>query len=375
MDVMPVKKISSRILAFDLLRGYFLCVILLSHLYYFPSGFDFLTGKSHMYASTAEGFFLISGIILGIVRGHKLLAQPFAVAAKLLLKRSVQLYVTSVVLALIFTFIGWWFMSNPGLKHGIFPPEGNWLELIWKTLTYQYLYGWADFLRQYAIFIAVSPLALWLLRRGLWYVILLISVGVWSLFPFSPLPSPEMSQPISWQLLFFSGFVVGFHWPQIMARWRSLSLAVRNRIGWALVATFVVTAFVNACIVFQIDLFGVSAQTLAGIDGAIYEHFNKDRLPVPRLLLVAIWFSALLWLFRKYEKQLLKWTGWLFFSFGTNSLYVYTIEAFIVFFFHLFVLVPNGSPHWYVNLPLSLLALGLVYAAVRTKFLMKIIPR
>jgi hypothetical protein len=375
MDVMPVKNISSRILAFDLLRGYFLCVILLDHLFYFPSGFDFVTGKSQLYASTAEGFFLISGIILGIVRGHKLLDRPFSVAARLLLKRSVQLYLTSVVLTLVFTLIGWLFVGNPGLKIGIFPPSGNLVELVWQTLTYQYMYGWADFLRQYAIFIALSPLALWLLRRNLWYVVLLASFGVWCLFPYSPLPTPELSEPISWQLLFFGGFVAGFYWPQLLARWHQLRPVTRTRIGWTLVTIFVVTALINACIVFRIDILGSGTQALASLDARLSPSFNKDRLPLPRLLLAGMWFAALLWLFRRYEKPLLKGLGWLFFSFGANSLYVYTIEAFVVFFFHLFVMLPSGSPDWYVNLPLSLAGLGLVYLALRTRFLMKIIPR
>lgn len=77
-------KQSERIITFDLLRGYFLIVILLNHLSFYPNGLSLLTGESMLYASTAEGFFVVSGIVLGIIRGRKLIHKPFMVGAKLL---------------------------------------------------------------------------------------------------------------------------------------------------------------------------------------------------------------------------------------------------------------------------------------------------
>ena len=81
-----------RIRTFDLMRGLFLIIILLNHLSYYPSGLDIITGRSMMYVSAAEGFFLISGIVLGLVRGRKLLDQPFKKSTKLILKRGLRLY-------------------------------------------------------------------------------------------------------------------------------------------------------------------------------------------------------------------------------------------------------------------------------------------
>ncbi len=175
-----VQKKISRVLTFDLLRGYFLVAIILDHLAFFPNGLDWVSGRGNLYVSAAEGFFLISGIVLGIVRGAKLIDKPFWVPAKLLLKRSLQLYITAVVLMLLFTFIGWLFLSNPGLKPGIRLPDENIWRIIWGGLTFDYIYGWADYLRLYAIYIFVSPLAIWLLRRKLWYVVIAASLLVWT---------------------------------------------------------------------------------------------------------------------------------------------------------------------------------------------------
>lgn len=366
-----------RIRAFDLLRGYFLIVILFNHLYYYPSGLDFITGRGDLYASSAEGFFIISGIVLGIVRGQKLIAKPFSIGAKLLLKRSAQLYVTSVILAIVFTLIAWIFIDNPGVKNSPLPPGTPFWEVVWKAATYQYLYGWADFLRQYAIFIAVAPIALWLLRRGLWYIVMAISFAVWALFPHLD-GSGFMLQPIAWQFVFFSGFVIGFHWPQLHDLWKRLSLKNRRLIGNSLAATAIATIIASALVVFGYKFGGDIGSTLLGWHRSIEDYFYKDRLPLQRLALGAVWFWGLFYLVRRNEAWLTDKIGWLLNPLGVNSLYVYTLQAFLVFFTHLFI-VPTqaGNPTlpWYVNLFISLALLTLIWVAVKREFLFKIIPR
>jgi len=367
------KATSERILAFDLLRGYFLCVILFNHLQYYPSGLDFLTGRGILYASTAEGFFVVSGIVLGIVRGRKLLAQPLKVATKLLWKRAFQLYVTSIILTLLFTVVGQLFIGDAGLKYGIYTEWNNWWTLIYDTVTLSYTYGWADFLRLYAIFIFFAPIALWLLRKGQWLVMLLISFGVWALYPLLP-EVTAISQPFSWQFIFFAGFTIGFYWETILGAWRSLTLRTRRIIGWTIAATFIITLVLSFLLVFG-NKFGTSfGDSLDATHHLIEKNFNKDRLPIPRMLLGAVWFWGLLYIVRRFESLITKHFGGLLLTFGANSLYVYTISAFVIFFTHI-IITPPGLDSVLLNLTVSLLALGVVYLAVKTKFLMNIIPR
>jgi hypothetical protein len=367
------KEKSERVLTFDLLRGYFLCVILFNHLNYYPSGLEALTGRSILYASTAEGFFVVSGIVLGIVRGRKLLHQPLKVATKLLWKRALQLYITSIVLTFFFTLVGQLFLNNPGLKYGIFTDWSHWGELLWHTINLSYSYGWADFLRMYAIFIFFAPAALWLLRKGWWYILAIVSVSIWALYPLLP-QDPIIAQPFSWQIIFFGGLTIGFYWKAIMRTWRTLSLATRKAIGWTTVALFVVTLLGSFTLVFGHYLGGAPGSQLDAIHHVVEQGFNKDRLPIPRILLGIIWFWGLFFLARRFEAWILKRFGWLLLGFGMNSLYVYTISAFIVFFMHLIIAEP-GLNNVFLNLLLSFIALGLVQLAVQTKFLMRIIPR
>ncbi|MBC7868831.1 OpgC domain-containing protein [Candidatus Saccharibacteria bacterium] len=369
-------KQSSRILTFDLMRGYFMVSIVLNHLYWYPNGLDWVAARGNLFVTAAEGFFLISGIVLGTVRGRKLIDKPFRHAATLLLNRGVQLYVTSIVLMLLFTLIGWWFfMDNPGLKPGIRPSNEPFWQVVVGALRFDYLYGWADFLRLYSIFILISPLALWLLRKGKWYIVMAISIFVWTLYPAvgTSTKTAELLMPIAWQLIFFSGFVIGFHWNQLANWWQSLSITLRRNVTAFIVATAVVTVLANIIIAFDLTLFGLTTQATTAIETVLSPFFTKESLPVPRLLLAAVWFWAAFWLFSRLERYIVKFFGWILMPFGMNSLYVYTIHAFVVFFAHLVMI---GTDHGIViNTIGTSIAIGLIWLAVRYKFLMKIIPR
>lgn len=61
-----------RILALDLLRGAFLVAIIVDHLHWGPSWFRLLSGGGKMFTSPAEGFFAISGILVGYIYGPRM---------------------------------------------------------------------------------------------------------------------------------------------------------------------------------------------------------------------------------------------------------------------------------------------------------------
>ena len=140
---MTIKLNNPRLLALDLLRGYFMFVIIVNHIGRFPSFYDLFTARGELWVSAAEGFFLISGILIGYVYGPKFLNNMKAVSKKLWL-RAGKLYLWSVFFTLFFTFIGLITGLPPGTKPGLL--ETNFLNLIYQTLTFRYIYGWADFL-------------------------------------------------------------------------------------------------------------------------------------------------------------------------------------------------------------------------------------
>jgi len=374
---MSVTKHIPRIVTFDIMRGFFLIAIIVDHIAFFPSLLDFWGMRGYLLVSTAEGFFLLSGIVLGLVRGAKLVHSPFKDVTKLVLKRALTLFITYVVLVIGFTLIAWYvYPGNPNIKYGVMADHSV-LKLIWDTISLQYTYGWADYLRFYAIFIALSPLALWLLRKGKWYIVLLVSTLVWLLFPvdFRTLSwqTVELLQPIPWQLLFYSGLVIGFHWPDI-ASWCSKHKKVLSR--YVALPIVIVAASLLLWNIFAV--FGREFIHAAWTDELSYRawelrmnEFHKETLPFIRIVLFFLWFWASFIVVRKFEKPILKYTGWLLVPFGTNSLYVYTVQAILLFFVHIYL--QTGSLLF--NTAVEVFVIALVYFAVRTKFLMKIIPR
>lgn len=366
-----------RIVALDLLRGYFMVSIILNHLQWYPSGYDWVAAQGSLFVSAAEGFFIISGILLGIVRGRNMITVPFRVSALKVISRGAKLYVISVILMLAFTLIGWLFIGNPGLKPGIRPIDQSIIDVIIGALSLNYLYGWADFLRLYAIFLIMSPLALWLLRKGRWYFVMAGSIALWSLFPWALANtnhSAELLMPLSWQLVFFTGLTIGFHWMDIKGWWDKRTKKTKRLILTPVLTLAVGTLLVN--IVFSIlSLKGIASPAA----GVLYESihftiFNKEALTLPRLGLFALWFTLGLFIFTRFETWIMKWFGWILMPFGVNSLYVYILHAIILFFAHL-ILTPAVSTNFFINFIATTLVLGLILLAVRKRFLFKIIPR
>ncbi|HEY1085738.1 MAG TPA: OpgC domain-containing protein [Candidatus Saccharimonadales bacterium] len=373
-----------RILTFDLLRGWFLVIIILDHLSYFPNGFSFITGDSRLFVTAAEGFFLVSGIVLGIVRGYKLIDAPFWSVTKKLWFRAFTLYVTSIVITLLSLFISWQFIGNDGVKSPIPPSSTPFGELLWNIITLREFYGWADYLRFYAIFLFISPLWMWLLRRGWWYIGIAVSFAIWAV---APRPVTELLQPLTWQLLFFIALTIGFYLPKIRDWKNELPKPTWKLINRSLMALFAVTLTLNVYAEFISPAFGDPiSSAITAAHHAVTPTFFKNNLSLERLSLAFLWFYGFYMIVRRYEKQITRYLGWLLLPFGVNSLYVYSVHAFVIVTLHLFVNPQYGAPHVYLtswdripeiprNMALSVLAVGVVYLMVKTKFLMKVIPR
>lgn len=372
----PVKK-SKRILTFDLLRGYFMVSIILNHLQWYPNGLDWVAARGSLFVSAAEGFFFISGIVLGIIRGRKLIDVPFRKAALLLLNRGVVLYVTSIVLMLVFTFVGWLFLGNPGLKPGIRPIDESLLSILAGALSMNYIYGWADFLRLYSVFLIASPFALLLLRKNKWAPLMVISLAIWGLFPLAKAmgsASPELLMLLSWQFIFFAGMTLGFYWDILAEKWQGLSKKLRKAILTPVLGIAAVTLAINVILVAMVILSLPGASSADAFISSLWPLFQKFALSPLRLVLFGLWFTLGFYLFNRYETPIKKYAGWILLPFGQNSLYVYIMHAVILFFAHL-IIAPWSGGNIIINAIGSIIVLALIYAAVKTKFLFKIIPR
>lgn len=367
------KQETKRIASIDIIRGYFLFVIIIDHLGRYFGFYDLFTGGGTQWVSAAEGFFFVSGIMIGLVRGRKLINEPMKNVIKKVWSRVGILYIWSVLLTVLFTGIAQLFITNPGLKEGAFHNEPVW-HFINRTLTLRYNYGWADFLVYYVLYLLIAPCALYLLRRGLWKLLLALSVLVWVL---------GNNVQLSWQLLFYSGCIVGFYLYDIENWFTSLKSKTKHILSAGIVGfsalTIALSLFFNTLVDIMnrtsnnFNPLGAKTEILYDFNRYHLAHyFDKYSLGIGRLVLFYFWFAALYIVVRRYEKRFIKYAGWFFTPLGQNSLYVYIMHAVILFIFDLFV--GRSLPIWLNILVNTVFLLG-IWALVKTKFLFKIIPR
>ncbi|HET6622635.1 MAG TPA: OpgC domain-containing protein, partial [Candidatus Saccharimonadales bacterium] len=95
------KFIPGRIAELDLLRGFFIFAIILDHAQHIPDIHMYLTGQGKLWVSAAEGFFLISGLLTGYIRGFRQQDRPLWEQSKKLIKRGLLLYVWAIIITLL----------------------------------------------------------------------------------------------------------------------------------------------------------------------------------------------------------------------------------------------------------------------------------
>lgn len=389
---------ASRIATFDLMRGYFLIVILVDHLLRHPSIFDPLTGRGLLWVSAAEGFFFISGLLIGLIRRRSLEKKGFGATAKAIWARAGKLYLASIILTLTFTLVGYLLYyqfgfregTAEGLKFGLVRFE-NPLDLIRLTLNFTYVYGWADFLVYYTLFLLLAPLALVALKLRLWWLLVAGLLALWMYK--SQFVVPRYFPHVVWSVYFFLGVVFGYHYHNAHQGWLKIRPRVRRGVRYGVVAAAVITLIASFMFVFGISGYGKVRPQLSGpleavgalgpVDYAVwrageikssfeYERYTGDgRGGLLRLPLFFLWFAALFVFVRRFEGVLLDKLGWLLVPLGQNSLYVYILQSVVVFVIPLFAI--KGG--FFVNTLINIAALALVWYAVKKRFLFRIIPR
>jgi hypothetical protein len=367
---------TSRIHAFDVLRGWCLVVISSDHLMRFPSIFDPLTGRGLLWVTAAEGFFFISGALVGMVRGRKMHAEGLQAATKTLWKRAGQLYLASVLLTLAFTGLAYWLQGEgfDGLKGGVGHFGSIW-ELLFKTMSLQYSYGWTDFLNYYVVFMLLAPAVLWLCRRGLWWMVLLASLGLWIQKSF--IGGDIVVAYLTWQSYFFVGLIFGYHYQDLLALGRRMSTRLLANARVVVYSLTAITLLASFAFTFGTPIF-------EGRNSMLYEFFRavkdnwvftlllqNNRTGLLRLLLFFLWFGTLFALVRRYETTVLQWVGWLLLPLGKNSLYVYIVQGLVVFA----VSALDIPQQFFINTLINVVAIGIYWVAVRRRILFSIIPR
>ncbi len=336
---------TERILAFDLLRGFFLLVIMIDHVELYPNLFDFFTGKGRLWVSAAEGFFFMSGLLIGMMYKRRLhLGMRFIF--KKMWSRAVQLYVAGV--GFTFLYLGWVELTNHAPIKDSLPSPLPWHHIIEQALLMRFTYGWADFLVRFAILMFFAPFVFYLVAKRKWWLAL---AGIWTVWIFR-----GQGFTLAWQLIFNLGILLGFYWQPLQRRFRSLNSRARSVIKRSfLTAALVSFTFSYACVYILSLLFHLwgaghlppawqhVAFTWGWINHDIWNWADKWTMGPVRIMLFFIWFPVLYALVRRYELALSRYTRGLLEMLGRNSLFVYSLHSMIVFILKMYFIPAHTS--------------------------------
>jgi hypothetical protein len=347
-----------RLVTLDRLRGFFIVVIIADHLSRWPSVFSFITGKALLWVTAAEGFVAISGLLVGYVRGFKNRHQPLREVSKKLLARALLLYAWAVIGTVAYTWIVWNIPlqgGSPGLPFNI----DDWASVILNALTLQHTFVWVHFLSLYALFLAASPIAVWLLRQNMAWLVGFISFGLLALGWLTE------SEPLQWQFLFFIPSIVGFYLEPILIWWKDLSAARRKNISVSVVAATIATITLSVITTYYSHL-------APGFTALVDPLFEKDSVSLLRAAIAFLWFTGFLFVFHLLRTPLGKAFDWLLLPIGTYSLTAYILHGIAIC---IISFITISSTNWFVNSILGVVTVLLVWGMLRIPYLNKVIPR
>ena len=375
-ELMEVTRKRKRIVTLDILRGFFLAIIIVDHLARFPNGFDFITGRDQLWVSAAEGFVVISGILIGYIYGPRMKSDPGA-TIKRLLKRALKIYICVLALSFFFMAYSYAVAAIPDNSLDFVQKYHNdFLHLLYDSLTLQYVYGWGEFLSHYVIYLFLAPFILYALLKKKEVYIAVLSVVVWYIFRSPLVATSRYSFTLTWQLLFVAGSIFGYYLPEISI-WIHKHFGRRERkdikhlfMGCAL-AIFIVSLYLswgNKTVGVIIPLFRPFITILQTTWDQFFLHsgfdilVDKTSLGPLRIFFGIIVFWALFIFFADYDKKLPKWLHDFFRTLGEKSLFVYGLQAVVVFFVGLYIKSPTSFKEIPVlNTGVTLLALVFIY--------------
>lgn len=354
----------------DLMRGYFIFIIIIDHMIRWPSIFAWVTGQGRLWVSAAEGFFIISGLLVGYTRGFKKRTMPFKDLTKLLLKRGVVLYICAVIATIILYFIAKNLSYPSSLQPMLLPEGASILSAIVQILTLRYVFEWVFFLKLYFFALLLAPIFIWLLRKQKFIASLILSLILW-------LAGVVIDYDwLQWQVLFFVPAIIGYNLEPLQNWWQTQSKNVRHVIKVSILSMSFITLVISSFWVFgwvfvENPSINVSFDSYVGTRTWLDPIFAKFPLSPARVLLSLLWFGGLFVLIRTFEQKVQKFLGWLLLPLGTSSLSAYILHGFVLVFIQAYVPVFGNIR----NALISFAGVLSIWLFLKLPILSKVLPR
>jgi len=350
-----------RDLRLDFLRGFALFVMIVNHSTIYPSWLYLITGRGQFYISASEGFFFLSGMVLGVIA----VRQELYTSIKRILRRAFQLYLAAIAMALTFCFLA--IYTNLELWYGaqdLIPFGEKVNEFIIEIITLQESFHGSSILVLYVFLMLAAPLVVFACAKKKSWLVILICGLVYGLnqvyFYKFPLPVNTYLHPASWQMLFFSGVVIGYNRQQYSNTWknykhrRTITITILS-LGFSFLILYIIQSHSD-----------ISFGKILG---------QRELLAWPRLFLVCIYLAAFFWIVNTFWQPLSLTLGWMFIPLGQNSLWSFVLHWFlIVIMINLPIFYPIMNPIIGMIWQIILVLIILLTISLRN-ILIKYIPR
>ncbi|NCU37794.1 hypothetical protein EOL96_01885 [Candidatus Saccharibacteria bacterium] len=363
MSLAP-KKTSGRLLSLDYLRGYFVVVIIVDHLWKYPSVWALISGEARLWVTAAEGFVMISGFLIGYIRGFKGLKLPFTTVAQKLLSRAALLYAWMIVVSMGYVALEWSKLV-PNMPF-TYIASGNYT---FADAFLQFAIGgkphmWIHFLYLYAIFLVLAVGAVYLLRKR---KPLLLATATLAIYLMGILIDVEW---MKWQLIFFLPSIIGFYFEPIRLYWQNITKNKQHQLVGGL---WVISGLLLA--VSALSTFAPWSLPTEFVEWSKSAFVIEDFLPL-RVIVAGFWFTSLAFIFERITPYLKKYTYGVLEYLGTHSLTVYIAHGFVISAIN--VTLSFAIPEvWRIpyNSALGLIAILGTYFLIRVPIISKIVPK
>lgn len=345
-------------LSLDLLRGFFIIVIIIDHLWRWPNLFEIITGRGELWVTAGEGFVIISGLLVGYVRGYKNITLPLKEVAVKVWKRAALLYGWLVGLTLLYV-AATWYITFSGSIAWVEIPKGEWGELIRQTVLTDYQHTLIHFLYFYALLLAVTPIMLYFLRKGQAYVVIVLTIIGYIV------GRQYNIEWLQWMPMFFPPAIIGFYLPSIQKKWSILKPSRRLALTSVLYLSVISTILLSVLCTFIAPTDQVSHY--------LNQLFSKEfSFPAARVPIALLWFVGFAMFFHHFRAFINKWLGWLLIPFGLRSLTAYIVHGSVIFLIAYFM--PASENVWY-NTIIGVIAVLGTWILVKNPYVQKVIPQ
>lgn len=384
----------------DMLRGLAIVFVVVNHVG-INSVFQLLSQETLGVVSGAELFVMLSGVVLGMVYGPRI-ATELGDVVDGTTKRAWKLYFTALAVVLIVyglsllpfinaaavtTFTdqgtGGAGRAAAGTTYDLYAGMEGLLQfpvpqgLIPALLLLQVGPWQFNIMGLYVVLLLISPLILVALSRGFTWLVLTLSVGLYtagSIFRFRLLPSQfEDSFPLLvWQLLFVVGMTAGFYRHQIIQWFADPRRRLLLGVCIFLAAACAVFSWSGPYMTNQLDF------RLALIPETTFRYvydtfFSRTYLGPGRVLNVFLITIALYALLSAFWKPLSRAVGWFFIPLGQATLYVFIMHVFFIVAIANIPALRDGN--LWLNTAVYIALLAILWVMVKTKFLFRLVPR